>query len=656
MKHLIMGTAGHIDHGKTALVKALTGTDCDTHKEEKRRGITINLGFAHLALDSGDTVGIVDVPGHRDFVHTMVSGASGIDFALLVIAADEGVMPQTREHVRIMEILGITKGIVALTKIDRVDEGGGNEADHLIRAFAKGSILESWPVIKVSSLSGAGIDNLKRSISQIALEAAQRPEGGIFRMYIDRVFSVSGFGTVVTGSVKSGELHVGDAAYLLPGAKPLRVRRLERYGEPVDVVYAGDRASCNCAGMDRADFRRGMLISNRKLDGTLLLDAALTLFSESPQIGLWTHAVFLLGSFESRARIHALDKNKVAPGQTALVQIHLGSECVALAGDRFVIRSASGDATIGGGVIIDSAPLHHRRRTKALLGNLSTMVSGGLPGRVAAEIRKSMTGMSAGFIAERLGISEQETAAALKALASDDIKTVASPTNRYAITAHSWEILKKKVVSALRAFHKANPLMSQGRGLEDLRGVIGAVEKDPGDEFPAIFLESLVGEGALKKIGESYALPEHAVSMSKDERESALFVESYFKNCGMQTPILSDLEKQSQTRGVDEKKLKGILRFLTDNGVLRRIEGSYLFGEQVDVCRAKLLNALRAKTEGLTVAEFRDVVEGNRKICLMLFALFEQEGIVRRVGDLRVLTPKGEEAPVFHSISSRINP
>ena len=249
-----MGTAGHIDHGKTALVKALTGIDCDTHKEEKRRGITINLGFAHLALDTGDTVGIVDVPGHRDFVHTMVSGASGIDFALLVIAADEGVMPQTREHVHIMEILGIKKGIIALTKIDRVDGNDANEARNRIHAFAQGGFLESWPIVDVSSMTGEGISALKQTISHIALEVSQRPGGGIFRMYIDRVFSVGGFGTVVTGSVKSGELHVEDTAYLLPGAKPLRVRRLERYGGPVGVVYAGDRASCNCAGMQPRGF------------------------------------------------------------------------------------------------------------------------------------------------------------------------------------------------------------------------------------------------------------------------------------------------------------------------------------------------------------------------------------------------------------------
>lgn len=639
-----MGTAGHIDHGKTALVKALTGTDCDTHKEEKRRGITINLGFAHLALDSGETVGIIDVPGHRDFVHTMVSGASGIDFALLVIAADAGVMPQTREHVRIMEILGIKKGIIAINKIDLIDPSAIMGVHDRIRAFTQGTFLGSCPIVNVSSVTGEGVEDLKRTIARFAQEAPQRPGGGVFRMYIDRVFSVSGFGTVVTGSVTSGELRVDDIAYLLPGARELRVRRLERYGEPVNSVSAGDRASCNCAGMDREDFKRGMLISDRALKGSWLLDAALTLFSDGRDLGIWTHAVFLLGAFESQARVHVLDGNEAKAGGTTLVQIHLLDECIARAGDRFVVRSTSGDLTLGGGEIIDPAPLHHRRRPRELVENLSKMAEGGLPGRIAAEVRKNTSGLSAASLAEILNATEGEIADALQTWIADDIKIVSSPNSTFAIALRTWEIIRKKTLSNIRAFHKANPLLSQGRSLEDLIGVIGTVGKTGGDEFSGLFLEALVKEGVLKKAGSTFAVPGHSVSMSRDLRDTAQFVEQYFKNCGMQTPLIAELEKKSAANGIDQKKLKNVLGYLTDTGVLYWVEGSYLHAGQVDVCRKKLLSALKAKPEGLTVAEFRDVVTGNRKICLLLLALFEKEGIVRRLGDIRVLTPKGEEA------------
>jgi selenocysteine-specific elongation factor len=644
MKHLIMGTAGHIDHGKTALVKALTGIDCDTHKEEKRRGITINLGFAHLALDGNETVGIVDVPGHRDFVHTMVSGASGIDFALLVIAADAGVMPQTREHVHIMELLGIKTGIVALTKIDLIDPSAIAGVRDRIRAFTQGTFLESCPLVNVSPVTSEGVDELKRTIARTALETPQRPGGGVFRMYIDRVFSVSGFGTVVTGSVTSGKLHVDDTAYLLPGSRPLRVRRLERYGEQVNSVSAGDRASCNCAGMNKEDFKRGMLISGRALKGSRLLDATLTLFPEGRDLGIWTHAVFLLGAFESQARVHVLDGNNAVAGGTALVQIHLCDECIALAGDRFVVRSRSGDVTLGGGEIIDPAPLHHRRRPRELVENLSKMAGGGLPGRIAAEVRKNIVAQNAAALAERFNTTKDEIANALHAGIADDIKIVSSSNNTYAIALRTWNIIREKTLSNIRAFHKANSLLNHGRSLEDLIGVIGVVGKTGDDEFPGLFLEALVREGILKKTGNSFALPGHSVSMSRDLLEATQFVEQYFKNSGMQTPLIADLEKQSAAEGIDQKKLKGILGYLTNTGVLYWVEGSYLHAGQVGVCRKKLLNSLKAKPEGLTVAQFRDVVQGNRKICLLLLALFEKEGIVRRSGDVRVLTEAGEKA------------
>ncbi|MDD5672784.1 MAG: selenocysteine-specific translation elongation factor [Chitinivibrionales bacterium] len=251
MKHLIIGTAGHIDHGKTALIRALTGIECDTHPEEKRRGITINLGFAHLKLSDELTVGIIDVPGHKDFIHTMVSGACGIDLALLVISADGGVMPQTVEHCRIMNILGIGRGVIAVTRSDLADMATLQNTLARIKAFTNKTAMESWSVVTVSSITGQGIGELKAAIAQVAGQCVQRTSNDVFRLFIDRIFSVKGFGTVVAGSVLSGCLHTDASAFLLPPGRELRVRRCERYGEPVNAVQAGDRASLNVAGLDK---------------------------------------------------------------------------------------------------------------------------------------------------------------------------------------------------------------------------------------------------------------------------------------------------------------------------------------------------------------------------------------------------------------------
>jgi len=277
MKSLIMGTAGHVDHGKTALIQALTGFNCDTHPEERKRGITMNLGFSSLDIDSNTKLGIVDVPGHRDFVHTMVGGAFGIDFVLLVVAADSGVMPQTKEHVRIMEILGVKKGIIVLNKIDLVDEELLEMTKDEVQEFMQGTFLQDAPVKEISAITGEGIEELKDSIKELSLTIEEKRKGEIFRLYIDRIFSVSGFGTVVTGTSIGGSLSIDDKVYLLPeNKKKLRIRKMEQYGNEVKEIKAGDRGSINLVGLERLDFERGMLISDRILPPTEIIDVKLS--------------------------------------------------------------------------------------------------------------------------------------------------------------------------------------------------------------------------------------------------------------------------------------------------------------------------------------------------------------------------------------------
>ncbi|MCD4684065.1 MAG: selenocysteine-specific translation elongation factor, partial [Bacteroidales bacterium] len=304
MKHLIIGTAGHVDHGKTALIKALTDIDCDTHKEEKERGITINLGFSHLNLPSGESFGIVDVPGHKDFIKTMVAGAFGIDIVLLVVAADSGVMPQTAEHLKIIEMLGVQNGIVVLNKIDLVDEEMLELAELEVSEFLEGTNLENAPIIKVSSITGDGIETLISEISSLLPKIKEKNAIDQFRMYVDRIFNVKGIGFVVTGSVLEGEVETGKDLYLLPGkSKKIKVRNIERHGETVTKVVQGDRAALNLAGLKLEDYHRGMVLSDKLIEDTSMVDAVFALFDDNYKIGLWTNVIFYTGTFECAARM-----------------------------------------------------------------------------------------------------------------------------------------------------------------------------------------------------------------------------------------------------------------------------------------------------------------------------------------------------------------
>lgn len=641
MKHLILGTAGHIDHGKTALVKALTGIDCDTHKEEKRRGITINLGFAHLTLPNGDTIGIIDVPGHRDFIHTMVSGANGIDLALLVVAADGGIMPQTREHVRIMELLGIRTGIVALTRIDLTAPEVAELCAAEVADFVKGTFLEKAPVIKVSAKTGEGLDTLRAAIAAAASAAAERPLGEGFRMYIDRIFSVAGFGTVVTGSVLGGALKNGAVAYLLPLGREVRVRRLERYGQEVAEVRAGDRASLNLAGLTRDEFMRGMMVADRPLRTTSMLDVRIALFESSRKLPLWSQGIFLLGTFESQARIHLIDRNFLAPGADGIAQIHLSSPCAPQFGDRFVLRDSSGDTTLGGGEIIDAAPLRHRRRPEALVNRLASLAAGDKAAFVAEEVRKQHGPVAAARLAETLNVTVREIIAALEPLPGDIDSIPINDRQRWYIPHEVYLDIEARCVRAIEIFHRENPLVEEGKTVEDLYGQLGF--KNGHDDMPFLraLLETLVKRGILKAVKHTWARADHTVQVSKGFERQAHFVEDFLKNSGMKIPLLSDLEAAAAKAGIDRNSLKQVLRYLANKGSIVGLEGSYLHGDFVTHCRNKLVNKLKTAPEGITVAQFRDLVEGNRKTCVPLLELFDAEGITERRGDVRVITEKG---------------
>ena len=364
----IIGTAGHIDHGKTALIRALTGFDCDTHKQEKQRGITISLGFARLDLADGRRIGIIDCPGHRDFVHTMIAGASGIDLALIAVDASEGIMPQTTEHLLILDLLGIHHRIFAIT---RCDIARGDDLQELLES------KYACPVVQTSAVTGMGIDRLRSLIQSNIPDASPTDPDTLFRMPIDRVFSLPGHGTVVTGTVRSGVLSASDTAILLPKGKRLRIRRMEHFGEPVETIHAGQRAALNITGVKREELHIGMQLAGDAIPASVRIDARLRLFEDAGELDVWSRALFMQNGVRMPIDIHLLDRDTLLPGEQGLVQIEFDPPTISLYGEPFVLRDSSDTYTIGGGTVLDPHPMHHRRRRKHQVAALKALAVGG---------------------------------------------------------------------------------------------------------------------------------------------------------------------------------------------------------------------------------------------------------------------------------------
>lgn len=644
-----MGTAGHVDHGKTALIKALTGIDCDTHPEEQLRGITINLGFAHIDFPNGISIGIVDVPGHRDFINTMISGACGIDFVMLVIAADSSVMPQTVEHLHIMQMLGIKSGIIALTKTDLADEEMLMIVEEDIKELVRDTFLDGCPIFKVSSKNGEGIDELKAFLSQIDLASFDRDKKDFFRMFIDRIFSVAGFGTIVTGSVMSGSLRINDKVFLLPAEKELRIRRLEKHGKEVQEVAAGNRAAINLIGLKKEEFNRGMVLCDRVISSTNLLDTKIKIILSGKKFDLWSQVIFLSGTFESQARIHLIDADNLKCGESALAQIHLNQAFIGQIGDKFIIRNSSGDKTIGGGEIIDPYPLHHKRRTEKIITQLKNISDGGLYQHVGAEVRKTNSPVTLECIANNLNLSEKDIAGFSPELLPSDVIHFESEGSTYLILSVQLAKLKSRIIKILENYHKHNPLDEEGRTFEELMGIFGVNRNSAADGIMKCLLQEMVERKILRKVNATWCMYSHLVSLTEEDKKQIKFVESFHKNCGMNVPLMSELIPAALKKGISETRLNQILVLLSKRERLYSIDGNYIFKNIVDDCRKILLESLinlnsgNGDSSGITVAQFRDLVNGNRKICLLLLAQFDREGITRREDDLRFLTDKGKD-------------
>jgi selenocysteine-specific elongation factor len=647
-KHIILGTAGHVDHGKTALIKALTNIDCDTHKEEKARGITINLGFSHLDLPSGDALGIIDVPGHQDFIKTMVAGAAGIHMVLLVIAADSGVMPQTLEHIRIIESLGISSAIVALTKSDLVDQEMLELATLEIQEFLEEFSFQNVPIIPVSAISGEGLDKILFAIAEMAPSVPARKSAPFFRMPIDRLFNVKGLGTVATGSVIDGQTVTGATLYLLPGnKKPVKVRGIERHGKPVDKITFGDRAALNLSGLKAEDFSRGMVLSDQLLEASLRLDAHVFFFAENERVGIWSSVIFLSGTFESMARMHLLDRDKLKKGEKAIVQLLLEKPGILHNGDKFIFRNSSNTQTLGGGTVMDNNPLHHRKRTPALLASLKDLVDAnvndsGLFLRIKIELRKNAKPLPSDAVARILGVSEQEITSEVQLNREKEVLIYTTADRSVLIHFEHHQQNRQAIVDELKGYHQDHFLMNEGLTYNELLGKLNFRDLSETAYLQAL-LEEMIVDGVLEKAGNTWKLSEHIPRLSATVQNDLEWLEEAVKSWGFQLPVLKQIEEQALQQKIRKDVLKMYLNHLVNQRKLQFINGNYIHLKCLNNCRKLLLKELLNRGMGINEKDFRLQINGSKSFVQAVLSFFLNDKIVEMKTIYYHLTKKGEE-------------
>ncbi len=646
IKHLIMGTAGHVDHGKTALIAALTGIDCDTHKEEKARGITINLGFAHFDPGENISIGIIDVPGHKDFIKTMVAGAYGIDFVLLVIAADSGIMPQTREHFNILQMLGIRQGLVALTKVDIVDEEMAELAKLEILEYLEKTSLKDAPIVPVSAVTGEGIEELKKEIIKIAKQSPAKKAGNVFRMYIDRHFNVKGHGLVVTGSVLNGRVSVGNELHLFPGkGEKVKVRSIQRHGKPVDHVMAGDRAALNISGMKQADFEHGMLLMSHEMPPVEMVDAQIELFDTHAALGTWSYVLFHTGTFYCKARLHLLDKEVLKGNEKGIVQIHLEKPTILMVKDKFIIRNSSNDQTLGGGTVIDNKPLHHKRRTEKLTRNLQQLVDAmfsgeNIGGLIRFELEKINAPVPVAYFQDKTELPVEEIEDLISKDAPEGIEMINLSGKHYLITDNYRQHLSERIKTILNEWHKDNLLEPRGLDLKELAGKTGfssGIEL----QFLENHLEYMVEKAELKKVGSTWALAGHTVKIDRRTGEQLQWLERTVENFGIQRTAFGELEERAVSEKINKNKLKMLLNYLSQEGKIFFNGEDFIHSAVLDSVRNKLLRELAGKPRGINEKEFRLLIGTSKKTVQLLIGIFIQEGVIEKRTFYIYITDKG---------------
>jgi selenocysteine-specific elongation factor len=631
IKSIIVGTAGHIDHGKSTLIEALTGTHPDRLEEEKRRGITIDLGFA-FREENGVRFGFVDVPGHERFVKNMLAGASGVDLVLLVIAADESIKPQTREHFEICRLLGVKRGVIALTKSDLVDAQTSDMARMEVEEFVRDSFLAHAPIVPVSARSGEGLAELKRALQDAAARITEKDANRYFRLPIDRSFPVKGFGTVVTGTLISGRVAVGEEVELLPEGRRLRVRGLQTGGKSVERADAGQRTAVNLAGIEYGAVQRGMVIAApARFRATRRVDVRLELLASAPPLKHRTRVHFHTGTSETIAEVYLDDKGALAPGEAGLVQFRLQDDVVLVKGDRFIARQFSPVITVGGGEVLDPLARRPARKDAVRPAFLEILESGSREDAVRAMTDRSVLGLPSAEIIARTGWLVSEIQQAANALATSKAVRIVSAEPLLLFSEARFQEICDKLCERVVKFHKDNPL-SPGITREDLRSSLGRRVRS---ETFLCALEELVQQKKLSVQADLVKKPGAEISLTPEEARAQQQIEQAFAKAGLAVPTVKEVLAQLS---IESRRAERILQMLLREKALVRVSADLIFHVDALTKLAVLLAGYKkSKGDRIGVPAFKELTGISRKYAIPLLEYLDRQRLTRRAGDERVI-------------------
>ncbi len=631
IKSVIVGTAGHIDHGKSTLIEALTGTHPDRLEEEKRRGITIDLGFAFLE-EEGVRYGFVDVPGHERFVKNMLAGASGIDLVLLVIAADELIKPQTREHFDICRLLGVRRGVIALTKSDLADSDTRELARLEIEEFIKGTFLASAPIVEVSAKTRLGLGELKAALRDAAREVSAKDTARYFRLPIDRSFAVKGFGSVATGTLFSGHVSIGDEVELLPAGKLLRVRGLQTGGKSVERAEAGQRTAVNLAGIEHTAIQRGMVLSTRgRLRTTRRVDVRLELLPGVSTLKHRSRVHFHAGTLETVGEVYLQESRELPPGGRALAQIRLQDDAVLVRGDRFIVRQFSPVVTIGGGAVLDPLARRTSARDTGRTKFLEMLEEGSREEMLQAMAERNILGITAEEIIVRTGWVESELQSAARVLSEKGLLRVVSSEPLIVMSEAVFSEIGKKLLAKVERFHKENPLLP-GITREELKASLGRRVRP--ETFSAA-LQMLAEQKKLSAQGEFVKKPGAEITLTAEEVRAKEQITQTFAKAGLAVPSVKEVLAQLKMETARAEKL---LQILLREKALVRVSADLIFHyAALDGLAGMLAQYKKSKGERISVPAFKELTGITRKYAIPLLEHLDRQRLTRRAGDERVI-------------------
>lgn len=637
MKHVIIGTAGHVDHGKTTLIKALTGMDTDRLKEEQERGMTIDLGFAALTLPDGTLAGIVDVPGHERFLKNMLAGAGGVDVALLVIAADESVMPQTVEHLDILRLLDVRNGVVALTKADMVDREWLEIVEEDVRDRLKDTFLADAPILPVDSLRGRGIPELKKALLSAISRAEPKNAAAPFRLPVDRVFTRPGFGTVITGTLVAGTMRVGDAVEILPRRIQTRVRGLQSHGRKQEAVEAGMRVAVNLAGVETEELERGaLLVPPNTLAPTQMFDATLRLLPTAPKpLANRARVRIYHGTAEILGRVQILGADEIESGKQGYVQFRAEHPFACARGDRFVVRTYSPLFTIGGGIVLDPAPGRHRRHDPAVITALAAKERGTPDDLLTAYLQAAPLGGGRKEAARALGLSEADVASAAQTLLARE-EAVALDSDRL-IHRTALATATDRALNALSAYHATHPLRP-GMPKEELRGALG---RNVDLRAYAMLLARWQAEGKIVVDAATVRRADFTVQLNPRQQALLDRIAAVYRAAGFHAP---SIEEVSREVSAPPDAVAAMLRVGQDRGLLARIDEGLYYHQDTLAAARRLIEEHVRQQGSITVSQFRDLTGSSRKYALPVMEYFDSIRFTRRLGDERVLAEPSQKS------------